>query len=53
MRNNLDDLIANIRNRFRLKKESKSIKDGIIRDIKNLFEHEEENYYKPVRINDF
>ena len=22
-------------------------------DIKNLFEHEEENYYKPVRVNNF
>ena len=30
-----------------------AIKDGIIRDFKNLFKHEEENYYKPVRIGHF
>ena len=38
---------------FRLEKESKAIKDRIIRDIKNLFEYEEENYYKPVRVGNF
>ena len=30
--------------------EAKPIKDRILRDIKNLFEDEEENYYKPVRV---
>ena len=35
------------------KKENKAVKDIIIRDIRNLFEHEEENYYKPVRVNNF
>ena len=25
----------------------------IIRDIRNLFEHEEEDYYKPVRVGNF
>ena len=45
--------INNIRNLFRLKKEIKAIKDIILRDIKNLFEHEEESYYKPVRVNNF
>ena len=30
------------------------MKDRILRDIKNLFEHKEEkNYYKPVRVNNF
>ena len=54
MKNNLNNLFVDIRNLFRLKKETKSIKDGILRDIKNIFEHEEEeNYYKPVRINNF
>ena len=24
--------------------------DRILRDIRNLFEHEEGNYYKPVRV---
>ena len=33
-------------NLFRLKK---TVKDRTIRDIKNLFEHKEEDYYKPVR----
>ena len=36
------------------KKETKAIKDRILRDIKNLFEHkEEENNYKPVRVSTF
>ena len=38
---------------FRREKETKAIKDRILRDIKNFFEHEEENYYKPVRVNNF
>ena len=25
----------------------------MIRDIRNLFEHEEADYYKPVRVNNF
>ena len=29
------------------------MKDKIIRDIKNLFKLEEENYYKPVRVGNF
>ena len=44
-----------MRNLFRLKKEVKGIKDIVLRNIKNLFEYEkeEENYYKPVRVNNF
>ena len=39
------------RNLFRQKKKTKAIKDRILRDVKNIFEHEEEeNYYKPVRV---
>ena len=38
--------IKDIRNLFRLEKETKAIKDRIPRDIKNLFEHEEEENYK-------
>ena len=34
--------IKDIRNLFRLEKGAKTIKDRILRDIKNLFEHEEE-----------
>ena len=48
-------VIKGIRNLFRLEKETKAIKDRILRDIKNLFEldKEVENYYKPVRVNNF
>ena len=31
----------------------KKIEDRIIRDIKNLLEHEGEHYYKPVRVSNF
>ena len=44
--------IKDIRNPLILNKETKEIKYIILWDIKNLFEHEEdeeENYYKPVR----
>ena len=40
--------IKDIRNLFKIKKETKAMKDRILRDIQNLFEHEEENYYKPL-----
>ena len=40
-----ENIIKDIRNLFRLKKETKAIKDRILRYLKNLFEHEgEENY---------
>ena len=47
--------IKDIRNFLEKKKEIIPIKDGIFRDIKSSFEHEneEENYYKPVRVNNF
>ena len=45
---------GDIRNIFRFKKIYKVIKDRILRDIRNFFEHkEEENYYKPVIISNF
>ena len=34
-------------------KENEAIKDKIIRDIRNLFEHEKGDYYKPVRVHNF
>ena len=44
-----ETIIKDIRNPFRLEKETKAIDDRILRDTKNLLEHEEEeNYYKPV-----
>ena len=43
-----EENIKDVGNRFRLEKESKVIKDRIFTNIRNLFEHqEEENYYKP------
>ena len=45
-----EKIIKDIGNLFRLEKETK---DRILRDIKNLREHEEENDYKPVRVNSF
>ena len=46
-------IIKDIRNIYRLEKEIKLIKDRVFTGIKNLFGHEEENYYKPLIINDF
>ena len=41
------NIIKNIRNLFRLEKETKGIKNRLLRDIKNLFQ----DYYKPVTVN--
>ena len=46
-------MVKDIRNLFRWEKETKAIKDRIFRDYKNLFEDEEENYHKPVTVNNF
>ena len=46
-------MTKSIRKLFKLKKENKTIKDRTIRDIKTLFEEEEDDYYKPVRLGDF
>ena len=35
-----ENIIKDIRNLFRLEKETKAINDRILRDIKNLLEHE-------------
>ena len=48
-----ENIIKDIRNLFRLKRETKGIRVRLLRDIKNLFEHEEKNYYKPVRVSNF
>ena len=45
--------IKDIRVLLRLKKGNESITDIIIRDIRNLFEVDEENYNKPVRVGKF
>ena len=42
------------KNLLRQKKETKAIKDRMLRDIRNLSEYEEEeSYYKPVRVSNF
>ena len=43
------------RNLVRREKETKEFNCRILRDVENLFEHEEEEekYYKPVRVNNF
>ena len=48
-------VIKDTRNLFRREKETKATKDRILRNIKNLCEHDEEkeNYYKPVRVSNF
>ena len=52
-RNTNDAANKGIGNLFRLKKENKAINYRILCDIRNLLEHEEANYYKPVKINNF
>ena len=44
-----------MRNLFRLKKEVNRVNNIVLRNISNLSERqkEEENYYKPVRLNNF
>ena len=46
-------VIGDIKNLFRLAKENKEIKNRVIRVIRKLSEHEEENYYKPLRVRNF
>ena len=49
----IDDInIKYITNLFRLKKEYEVIEDRVIRDVTNLFEHQED-HYKPVRVGNF
>ena len=36
-----------------MKKENEAIKDKIVRDIRNLFEYEEKDYYQPLRLYNF
>ena len=48
-----DNTIKDMRNVFRLKEEIQAIKDRIIRYIRNLFQQEKEDYYKPVRVGNF
>ena len=36
-----------------MKKQNETITDRIIRNVSNLFEHEEKDYHKPVRVGNF
>ena len=42
-----------IKSIFRLTKKNKVIKDRILWDSRNPLEHEEQSYYKPVRVSNF
>lgn len=42
------NVIKDIRNPFRMKKENEVIKERVIRDIRNLFEQQKKDYYKPL-----
>ena len=54
LKNEVDDaIIKYIRNLFRLKKENELIKERIVKGIRNLLEHEKEDYYKAVRVSNF
>ena len=46
-------IIKNIKNLSKLQKENKVVKGRIIRDIKTLFEQQEEDYYKLVKVGKF
>ena len=47
----IDTTIKDILNLFRLEKQNKAVKYIIVRNIRNIFEHEEkENYCKPVKV---
>ena len=48
-----DTIIKDIKNLFRLKKETDANNERVIRDIENLFDHEAEDYYKPVKAGHF
>ena len=49
LQKDIDDTAnKDIKNFFRLKKENETIKDRVIRDIRNLSE-QEDDYYKPIR----
>ena len=51
-RNNQKKAIKSIRNLFKRKKENEAIKDKLIRDIRTLF-NQEDDYYKPIRVGNF
>ena len=48
-----ENIINSIRNPFILKIENKEMKDRIIRDIRTLFEQDNDDYYKPKRVSKF
>ena len=47
MKNNVN---KDMRKIFILTLVNEAIKDRVTTDIRNLFEHEEENHYKPIRV---
>ena len=45
--------VTDVRNLFRLKHQNKTIENKITKYTNNLSGHEEEDYYKPLRVNNF
>ena len=52
-KNILHNIIKDVTNIFRSKKLRKETNDTAIKYIRNLLEHEEKNYFKPVKVNNF
>ena len=54
MKIEIDDItFKDVRNLFRLKKENETINFRIVRDIRHVFGHGEENCYKPLKVGVF
>ena len=51
-KNKEENIIKYVKNLFRLK-QNKAIKYRILRNIRNIFEHEQEDHYKSVRGGNF
>ena len=45
-----ENIIKGITSLYKLKKENEEIKNRTIRDTRTLFEQEEKDYYKPIRV---
>ena len=48
-----ENIIKSIRNLFKIEKENEEIKNRINRDIRRLFEQQEKDYYKPIKVGNF
>ena len=48
-----ENIMKNIRNLFKLKNKNETMKGRTFRYMKTLSERQEEDYYKPVRVDNF